>query len=265
MHRRLVPLLTVLAVLALGAWSGSASAIVCPASPRASVPPCCGPPIEAADATPGCCPATCCPAGGSTSPCCASGTAQPGCPVSQLSIASNPNPSVDGQKVTISGRLLGGSSGTTVSLWQKLPGQATFTRVAQTTTNSTGNYSIVRGAGMVQMNTTWYTSTGTGGATSRKLPQRVDAQVKLVTWTVANRLLKLKGHVSPSHRGERIALQRRTANGWQTIATTVIGRLSRFTVRHRFAHKGSVTLRAVFAGDARNVQSASAPVRILVR
>jgi hypothetical protein len=185
--------------------------------------------------------------------------------VSQLSIASNPNPSVDGQKVTISGRLLGGSSGTTVSLWQKLPGQATFTRVAQTTTNSTGNYSIVRGAGMVQMNTTWYTSTGTGGATSRKLPQRVDAQVKLVTWTVANRLLKLKGHVSPSHRGERIALQRRTANGWQTIATTVIGRLSRFTVRHRFAHKGSVTLRAVFAGDARNVQSASAPVRILVR
>jgi hypothetical protein len=94
--------------------------------------------------------------------------------------------------------------------------------------------------------------------------QRVSAQVKLVTWSVRGTLVKLNGRVSPSHRGERISLQRRTTNGWRTVATTVIGRLSRFTVRHRFPHKGRLTLRAVFAGDARNVGSASAPVRLFV-
>jgi hypothetical protein len=257
MRRRLVPLLSVLAILALGAWSGSASAIVCPASAasaRIGEPPCCGPPIAAPDPAPGCCP----------SACCASGGIEPACPVTQLSIASSPNPSIAGQKVTISGRLLSGSSGTTVSLWQKLPGQSTFTRVAQTTTNPAGDYSIVRGAGTVLTNTTWYASTGASSGTSPAVVQRVSAQVKLVTWSVRGTLVKLNGRVSPSHRGERISLQRRTTNGWRTVATTVIGRLSRFTVRHRFPHKGRLTLRAVFAGDARNVGSASAPVRLFV-
>jgi hypothetical protein len=216
--------------------------------------------------TPQCCPsaAQCCPSSCCASSCCASGNVQQACPVTQLSISSSPNPSVAGQKVTISGRLLSGSSGTTVSLWQKLPGQSTFTRVAQTTTNAAGDYSIVRGAGTVLMNTTWYASTGTSSGTSPAVAQRVSAQVKLVRWSVKGTLVKLNGHVSPSHRGERIALQRRTTHGWRTIATTVIGRLSRFTVRHRFPHKGKVTLRAVFAGDARNVGSASAPVRLFV-
>jgi hypothetical protein len=262
MHRRLVPLLLVVSVLALGAWSGSAGAIVCPASAGAAGPPCCGPPIAAGDVMPQCCPsaAQCC-----ASSCCASGDMPAACPVTQLSIASSPNPSTAGQKVTISGRLLGGASGTTVSLWQKLPGQSTFTRVAQTTTDAAGQYSFVRGAGTVLINTTWYASTGTSSGTSLAVLQKVSAQVKLVTWTLAGTLMKLNGRVSPSHRGEPVSLQRRTAKGWETIATAVIGRLSRFTVRHRFAHRGTVMLRAVFGGDARNVQSASAPVGVFVR
>jgi hypothetical protein len=268
MRRRLVPLLSVFAILALGAWSGSAGAIVCPASAasaRVGEPPCCGPPIVASDVAPGCCPSSCCASTCCPGACCASGGTQSACPVTQLSIASSPNPSTAGQKVTISGRLLNGSSGTTVSLWQKLPGQSTFTRVAQTATNSAGDYSIVRGAGTVLTNATWYASTGTSSGTSPSVVQRVSAQVKLGGWWMGGRLLILGGQVSPSHRGERIALQRRTANGWRTIATTVIGRLSRFTVRHRFAHKGKVTVRAVFAGDPRNIRSPSAPLRLSIR
>jgi hypothetical protein len=35
-------------------------------------------------------------------------------------------------------------------------------------------------------------------------------------------------------------------------------------VSHRFAHKGKVVLRVMFAGDARNVQSFSKSVRVSV-
>jgi hypothetical protein len=129
--------------------------------------------------------------------------------------------------------------------------------------NATGDYTIVRSAGTVQTNTSWYATSAT--ATSATVVQRVRAQVKLVSWSVAGALARLNGVVSPSHRGERVALQQRTAKGWRTIGSTVIGRLSKFTLRHRFAHKGNVALRAAFAGDARNAQSMSAPVRLSVR
>ncbi len=272
MLRRLVPLLFVFTVLALGAWSGSAGAIVCPLGFRSAGVPCCGPPVAGGDASQGCCPGAsgCCPGA-----CCASGDATAGAarprppaltpspPSDELSIATSPNPSTDGQPVTISGRLLGGGAGTSVSLWQKLPGQSAFTRVAQTTTNGPGDYAFVRGAGTVTTNTAWYASTA--GATSTTLAQRVSARVTLVKWVIAGRLVTLHGRVAPSHRGERIALQQRTARGWRTIATSVIGRLSKFTLRHHFAHKGNVLLRAVFGGDARNARAASRADKLAVR
>jgi hypothetical protein len=181
----------------------------------------------------------------------------------QLTIFSSPDPSVAGRKVTVTGRVLSGGSGKRVELWQKLPGQSKFTRVAQTTTNASGDYTIVRSAGTVQMNASWYATSA--GATSATLVQRVRAQVKLLSWGVAGALAKLNGVVSPSHRGERMALQQRTAKGWRTVGSTVIGRLSKFTLRHRFAHKGKVVLRALFGGDTRNTQSASKSLRLFVR
>jgi hypothetical protein len=163
--------------------------------------------------------------------------------------------------VTISGLLTGGSAGATVYLWQKLPGQASFQRVAQTTTNAAGDYTIVRSSGVMTTNASWYTTSS--GATSATWGQRVSAQVKLLTWVIAGARVKLSGRVSPSHAGERITLQRRTGSGWRTIAGSVIGP-SRFTVRHRFAHGGNVLLRAVFGGDARNARAVSAPLKIFV-
>jgi hypothetical protein len=252
MHRRLVPLLPALVFLGLSALPGSAGAAICPVPARVAQT-CCGPPTAAVDVAPGCCPTACC----------TSAAVEAACPVRSLTISSSPDPSVEGRTVTISGRLFGSSSPSTVSLWQKLPGQSGFTRIAQTTTSSAGDYTFVRGADKVLTNSTWYTTAS--GATSPMLRQRVSARIKLVTWTVAGTLVKVNGGVSPSHRGERLALQHRTAKGWQTIATTVIGRLSKFTVRHRFARKGKVVLRILFAGDARNVRSFSKPVRISVR
>jgi hypothetical protein len=163
--------------------------------------------------------------------------------------------------VTISGQLTNGSTQATVYLWQKLGAQSSFTRIAQTTTNPAGDYTFVRGAGVVQTNASWYTSTT--GATSATLVQGVSAKVKFVKWVVDGTLAELNGRVSPSHQSEHILLQRyTTTKRWETVATPGIGLMSTFTVRHRFAHSGSVLLRAVFAGDARNIRSTSAPLRI---
>lgn len=166
--------------------------------------------------------------------------------------------------MTISGKVTSASTPAAVYLWQQLVGQSSFTRVAQTTTDASGDYTFVRGAGVVQSNGSWYTSTA--GATSPAVLQHVGANVRFVSWVVAGALVKLTGHVSPSHPGERIFLQRYTpGKRWDTVASSLIGPVSRFTVRHRFAHRGSVLLRAVFGGDARNIRSTSAPLRIFVR
>jgi hypothetical protein len=182
--------------------------------------------------------------------------------VIRLTISSSPDPSREGRPVMISGHLFGSGSGATVSLWQKLPGQSSFRRVARTTTNGAGDYTIVRRAGKVLMNSTWYTSSS--NATSPMLLQRVRAQIKL-QGALLGGVLALGGSVTPSHRGEHVALQRRTGQGWRTIATAVIGRRSEFSLSHRFAHKGKVVLRVMFAGDAHNVQSFSNPLRVSVR
>lgn len=264
MRRWLILPLTAVVVLALGALPGSAGAIVCPQETGAMPPTCCGPPTKAAPDTPPCCPTVCCTTSCCVSACCPAGGAQPACPLEQLTISASPNPSAEGKTVTISGKLTNGSAGDLVYLWQKLAGQSSFTRIAQTTTNAAGDYTFVRGAGLVSTNASWYTSAV--GATSPTLLQRVSAQVKVLTWKVVGTLVEMNGNVSPTHRGEHISLQQyTTARGWHVVATSVIGRGSRFTVRHRFAHRGNVLLRAVFAGDARNMRSTSASHRIFVR
>ncbi len=60
-------------------------------------------------------------------------------------------------------------------------------------------------------------------------------------------------------------LQKRTEQGWRTIASTALGSRSRFALRHRFAHSGTLALRALFGADPRNTQSASSVLQISVR
>jgi hypothetical protein len=260
MRRLLVPSVLVLTFLALGAWSGSAGAIVCPEATDNVT--CCGPVTPNPGPPSGCCPASCC----SSASCCGGGAAEPACPVVQLTISSSPDPSVAGRRVTISGGLAGASSGTAVDLWQELPGQSSFHRVAQTTTNSSGRYAFARGAGVVETNTSWYTTSG--GATSRTLVQQVGAVVQLQSSSAhpaTGKAVTLSGRVSPAHAGERILLQKRTKQGWRTIASTALGSGSRFALRHRFAHSGTLVLRALLRADRRNTQSASSALPISVR
>jgi hypothetical protein len=129
----------------------------------------------------------------------------------------------------------------------------------QTTTDAAGAYEIIRGAGRVQTNRQWYV---TAGATrSRTLSQGVEAIVRLTAAAAKGPRRTFSGHVTPSHEGERILLQRLIAHGWSTIARPRLTRTSSFGATLRLA-KGTSELRAVLPADERNLRSASRPVSV---
>src|SRR5438105_6097510 len=118
------------------------AAIVCPIATVAQ--PYCCPPLARAQCCAGARPALCC------------GRQAVEC-VIPLSIGATPNPSVAGQQVVISGRLVGSrSAGVDVTLWHRLPGQRRFGRLLDTLTDAAGQYRIVRGPGVVRTNREFY-------------------------------------------------------------------------------------------------------------
>ncbi len=238
-------LLALLAAGALSVAGGSSAAtrssrvIVCPLE-RAAAIYCCGPPIVAMPTAPP--PINCCPGNAMCAP--------------RLTIATTPNPSTASRGVVISGQLVGPSAaGITVVLWQQLPGKPQFNRMLTATTDSTGAYTIKRSAGQVQTNREWYVTSGTMRSTT--ITQGVAAIVTLRATAGRHRSTVLAGHVTPSHRGERILLERLVGARWVTIARPRLGRASSFTVA-RVLGSATVRLRAVLPADAENLLSVSA-------
>jgi hypothetical protein len=223
--------------------------VICPVAAGAPGPiNCCGPPIvRVGAALP---PIDCCP------------TIAALCPQT-LTIASKPNPSTADRQVVVSGQLLGAATvGVTVELWQALAGQAQFTQVAKTTTDASGAYAITRGARQVQTDREWYVTAAT--MRSRTMAQAVHAVVTLAAIAGKHGTTIFAGHVSPSHKGERILLERHTSQGWRTIARPLLTRASTFRVRHRLG-RGTAVLHAVLPADARNALSASALLTVRSR
>ena len=221
-------------LLAVAAHGSSASGraqtaqIICPLARSQAVLPCCGPPLATA----------------SPIPCCA--TPEPiACPVG-VTIGSTPDPSTAGSNVTVVGRWFGGTAGMTVELWEKLPRSTTFKQVAHTVTGTVGQYTFVRSS--VQTNRQWYVTVG--ALRSATTQQKVRAIVSLTR--------ALRGHVSPNHAGERVLIEKRTKQGWMVVARRRLGPSSSSTGPARGAlGSGTLAVRAVFPGDARNVLSAS--------
>ena len=90
-----------------------------------------------------------------------------------LTIFSEPNPSKVGTPVTITGRLSSSNPGdVAVALWQRLPGATSFHRVATASTDSSGQYTFVRGA---DTNRSWFTTSA--GLRSRTITEHVHAKV----------------------------------------------------------------------------------------
>jgi hypothetical protein len=236
----------------------------CPLPPGAMTsrlqPICCGHPTPCCASTPCCVGSACCPASSGT--CC---TTTP-CPSSSLTIASSPNPSTAGQKVVISGAMTGTPvAGAQVVLWRELAHQSSFQQVAQTTTDSAGDYSFTMQRGAVMGDQAWYVTSN--GMQSSTVQQQVAAVVALASSTrsaAVGQAIVLRGHVTPSHAGQVVLLEVRHGSTWQVIARPRLGRGSSYSLSRRFARPGPVVFRAVLPGDSRNARSTSRTVTVTV-
>jgi hypothetical protein len=262
--------LCVLAMLSPAGAAGSVPHIICPQQGPGSIP-CCPPPTAAKPGTNPhivpCCPVptNCCP--GSSSACCTQTTCcTTSCSPGALTIASSPNPSTAGRKVVISGGLTTNPvAGTTVILWRELSGQSSFQQAAQTTTDSAGQYKFTLKPGMVNADQQWYVTAS--GIQSPTLHQLVNAAVGLsgLHSVVAGQKMLLRGHVTPSHAGQIVLIEQRNGSEWTVIARPRLGRASNYGAMHRFTRSGTVTLRTVLPGDARNDRSNSSILTVTVK
>jgi hypothetical protein len=253
-------------ILAVAGPAGARSHIECPQQSGA-VSPCCPLPAQPAVArvqpicctTAQCCQTTCCPPTASGATCCTPMTCVPGTPT----ITSSPDPSRAGQKVVVSGSA---TSGAEVALWRKLPHQSSFHQVSTATADSSGKYTFTLKRGAVMTDQQWYVVSN--GAHSLTLTQQVDAVVALASSarsTVVGQPVVLRGHVTPSHAGQRVLIEVSHGATWRVIARPRLGHGSSYSVSHRFARAGAVKLRVVLGRDSRNDRSTSSTLTLSVR
>jgi hypothetical protein len=112
----------------------------------------------------------------------------------------------------------------------------------------------------------WFAQAGL--RTSRRVRERVIPEVTLNQPSapiITNHPVTLTGTVTPGppHVGERVLLQRETANngnGWKTIDRGLIGPGGAYTIRHNFKRPASVTVRVVLRADRYNLRGISTPI-----
>jgi hypothetical protein len=219
-----------------GARHMQRAVVICPQHPGLTT--CCGPPIQSPE--PYCCPVP----------------TTTGCPPA-LSITATPNPITAGATVTISGAMIRGSgAGQQIALWQRLPG-GRWKRAGHASTDAAGDYSIKLAHGTVMTNRKWYVAGG--GIDSSTLSEGVAAAITLAASRNAQSAT-VYGHVTPSHRGERVLLQRLVNGAWVTIAKPQLDHRSGFAVHYAYAPHVKATLRAVLGADSRNIRSVSRTV-----
>jgi hypothetical protein len=157
------------------------------------------------------------------------------------------------------------TAGATVVLWRELSGQSTFHQLTQTTTDSAGQYKFTLKRGTVNADQRWYVTAD--GLESPTLDQTVNALVGLVGVhsVVVGHAMLLRGHVTPSHAGQVVLVEQRRGNRWAVIARPRLGHASNYGVMHRFTRSGTVSLRTVLPGDARNDRSGSSTLTVTVK
>ncbi len=190
-----------------------------------------------------------------------------------LTIASSPDPITADQGVLIYGQLTGPENANQrIWLFHRINPAQQFTPVSVTRTNSSGFYEFIRADGVVNSNRNWFVL-GPGHTHSRTIHEWVSAIVTLAaneTSATTADTLDFTGTVSPTHSGQRVALQEQDASsangtGWKTIAWGDTTAGSTYTINHRFRTPGSYVLRAFFPRDPRNIASQSASIAVTVQ
>jgi hypothetical protein len=231
--------------------SSAVSIVICPvtaahgAAGGPDMGTCCGPPIVqamSADFTP-------------APPCCP-GNAM--C-VQMLTISSSPNPSDATQKVTLTGTVSGAAAtpGTTVTIWQRLPGQSGFSKLSDATPDGSGNYSLSESP---TTNLQWYATAN--GERSATIQQLVQAQVFLTASRTKRGGVVFHARVWPAHAHARVALEAGSGTTWKALTHAHLNNRSKATFSFLALFGTARTFRVTFLGDSRNVRSSSAPLTL---
>ncbi len=203
----------------------------------------------------------------------------------ELTIQASTDPIAFGEAVTISGKFPSGAN-QPVTLMAHTARQPGFVPVAQTTVNSSGEYSF---PAQSPVNSTFYrvhssnpTCTGAphpphnvalqckgDGLSSAVLYEGVKdvltAQVSSTT-VQASQNITFSGAVAPDHTGHVIYLERQNAHlpGFHAIQVSFVGAGSTYSITHRLYDTGTKVLRVYIPGGPENQGAASQPFTIQV-
>ena len=180
-----------------------------------------------------------------------------------MRLTTAPNPSTDGQTVTIAGRLFDPRRvHAVILLWRRLPGEKRFHPTAATRTRPNGDYALPV---LVDANRWWYVTAR--GFRSRTVHQRVASSISLASSeakAAPGDQVSFTGAVAPSHAGEQLAVQQLGPGGWQTVAQAPLSQSSTFSIAYSFTADGTYQVRAYLRWDAGNINSYSQPVTVTV-
>jgi phospholipase C len=188
---------------------------------------------------------------------------KPAASVKKVTLHSHPNPAPAGGRATVSGRLRGSAVGRTrVVLWQRLPWQHHFHKLASTRADHRGGYSFTK---RFDVDRRMYAVAD--GVRSRTVHFKQQASVTLTTPTTtvdANGPVAFFGHIAPRHGGAHVTVQQLSGTHWVTLSTVKLDSQSNFSYFPVFQVGGVHALRAMFRGDSKNSESVSPQLPVYV-
>lgn len=172
-----------------------------------------------------------------------------------LTIGATPTTVKFGSSVTLAGKLNGANnSGRNVTVEQDPFPIDTFTNAGTATTNATGDWSLVQ---TPTANTRYRARSGNADSKTVDVMVRPAITLKLSDRTPARgQRVRFSGRLCPEHDGVAIALQRRTASGWRTVASPVLQDVAGATCSSyakRLRVRRNSAYRTRFLGDADHV------------
>ena len=190
-----------------------------------------------------------------------------GAPTPQtLTLGANATTVKFGATVTLSGKLAGGSiDGKNVTVREDPFPVGAFGNAGSAATNATGDWSL---AVNPFANTRYQARSGKADSPTLDVMVRPAITLKLSDRTPRRgQLVRFSGTLCPEHDGTAIALQRRTASGWRTLAKPVLADVATTTCSsyaRRLRVRRDGTYRARFLGDADHVAGNSRARRATV-
>jgi hypothetical protein len=183
----------------------------------------------------------------------------------QLTLAATPAQVTFGKPVTFSGKLTGAKAvaGETVALQADVaPFDGAYADVATAVTDTGGNWTATHSpAALTRYRAQARTSPPTTSATTADVGVRVRVTRKVSDATPSRgERVRFSGRTAPAHDGAKVLIQRRTASGWRTVATTTLldagADVSRYAKRVKVRRTGTYRVR-VPAPDADHLRGTS--------